>query len=181
MPYQIRAQYSCGSHMKRVTRLITLLVILSSILIVLYAIDGGFYSEYRVRRLLEGAYNAQRPGGGRLFGSPYSPMSNQPHLQAELGRLGRAQVLLLRQKNGIARQRLQQMLYLAAGDWQAFRERSGSLPPEYAENPSTLNNLGVSSLALADNDPMYLLNALDEFERAAQLAPKVPEPRYNLV
>src|SRR4030095_5694993 len=45
----------------------------------------------------------------------------------------------------------------------------------------TLNDLGVTFLALSDSDPTYLLRALDQFERAAQLDTTADEPRFNLV
>src|SRR5947199_81819 len=49
------------------------LIVLCSISAVLYRFGRSFYAEHQVRPLLESAYNIQRPGGGRLFGSPYSP------------------------------------------------------------------------------------------------------------
>ncbi len=154
------------------------LIVLCSISAVLYRFGRSFYAEHQVRRLLESAYNIQRPGGGRLFGSPYSPISNEPSSQPDLGR---AQILVLRHPDPATRQRLQEMLYLASASWQAFTETVRRLPRDMRENPTTLNNLGVSFLALSEMDPTYLLKALDEFEHSAKLAPKAPEPLYNLV
>ncbi|PYS53402.1 MAG: hypothetical protein DMG13_12815, partial [Acidobacteria bacterium] len=163
---------------RRSIGLIVLLIAISSVPVALYRFGRAFYFEYQIRGFLEGAYNAQRPGGGRLFGTPYSPQSDAPHYQSQLGR---AQILLLQHKNWITRPKLQQMLQLAAGEWQAFTESVNSLPLEQGESSWTLNNLGASFLALAEMDPTYLLKALDQFERAVELAPKAPEPRYNLV
>src|SRR5262249_13323178 len=47
--------------------------------------------------------------------------------------------------------------------------------------PAALNDLGASYLALSENDPVFLLKAVDEFERAAKLDPKAPEALFNLV
>src|SRR4030095_5244964 len=77
------------------------------------------------------------------------------------------------------REMLQAMIYLASGDWPAYIKSwtSANLP----KSAETLNNLGTSFLALSDVDPTYLLKALDQFERASEMAPAALEPRFNLV
>src|SRR5688572_4446831 len=122
------------------------------------------FSEKHIRRLIQGAYNQQRPGSGRLFGAQYSPKEDAP---PDMGDLGRAQLLLLRYPESAARQELQGRIYLASGEWQKFVEIVSSLSAETRQDPATLNNLGVSYLALSGENPSLLLNALDQFERAS--------------
>src|SRR5262249_5171762 len=55
------------------------------------------------------------------------------------------------------------------------------LPVSYRNDAQILNNVGASFLALSENDPSYLLNALESFEKAAASDPKAREPLFNLV
>ena len=142
----------------------------------LYLFARDPYSEQQIRELTDKAYNAQRPGGGRLSGAAYSPIGRSLPVPAELGT---AQIILLRQPDSEVRQRLQGLVYLAAGDWQNFIEITSRSPG--TANFATLNNLGASYLALSDKNPSLLLNAMDSFDRASQLDPKAPEPLFNLV
>ena len=157
---------------------IILLVVLCSMSLGLFLFFSESHSDYKIRRLIESAYNAQRPGGGRLFGAPYSL---QPAASSDQQDLSRAQVLLLHRPESEAHGALQGMLDLASGNWRAFIERNGNPIPETRRNPETLNNLGASFLALSDTDPTYLLKALDHFELAVKLDPGALEPRFNLV
>jgi CHAT domain-containing protein len=155
-----------------------LLVAFCSGSIGLYLFSGDLYSERQIRQLTENAYKVQRPGGGRLFAAPYSPLAGAANFQQDVGR---AQVLLLRFPESQTRRQLQGTVYLASGNWRAFVDNVDRLSPELRQDPGTANDLGVSYLALSEVDPTYLLKALDQFERAAELDPKAPEPRFNLV
>ncbi len=146
--------------------------------VVLYLFGNDLYTGYQIRTLIENAYNKQRPGGGRLFGTPYSELTSATGRQLDLGR---AQVLLLRRPDSEERQRLQGMIYLASGNWRAFVDSVNQTSPQMRRDPAILNNLGASFLALSDMDPTYLLKALDEFEQAVELDPRALEPRFNLV
>ncbi|PYS03725.1 MAG: hypothetical protein DMG12_11715, partial [Acidobacteria bacterium] len=125
--------------------------------VVLYLFGNDLYTGYQIRTLIENAYNKQRPGGGRLFGTPYSELTSATGRQLDLGR---AQVLLLRRPDSEERQRLQGMIYLASGNWRAFVDSVNQTSPQMRRDPAILNNLGASFLALSDMDPTYLLKAL---------------------
>src|SRR5262245_61377090 len=158
--------------------------IVASLLVICFSSVGLYlfgrdpYSETAIRRLIEGAYNHQRPGGGRLSAARYSSPDGLPLATPDLGR---AQILLLRVSDSQARQRLQGYTYLAAGEWQNFVELTNKSTMLLGADSATLNNLGVSFLALSENAPTFLLKALDAFERASILDPKAPEPLFNLV
>ena len=132
-------------------------------------------SERDIRRLIETSYNRQRPGGGRLSGTKYAPIGRESVGESNLGR---AQILLLGRKDS---EPLQGLVHLAAGEWQKFVELVSNLQPQTSRDSAILNNLGASYLALSENDPIFLLKAVDEFERASQLDPKAPEALFNLV
>src|SRR2546427_33239 len=170
--HRIRA--SRWSSILLITSLTTLVV--ASAGLFLFARDP--YSAAEIRRLIEQGYNTQRPGGGRLYKAAYSRLDDSPIAQTELGK---AQLLLLRHPDLETKHRLQGVLYLASGDWQKYVEAVPHLSTSQRGEPSVLNDLGVSYLALSDKDPSYLLNALEQFERAAQLSPKATAPRFNLV
>src|SRR4029077_4371020 len=104
--------------------------------------------DREIRGLAKSAYDAQRPGGGRLFGARHSKTIASSHQHD----LGKAQVLLLNIPDSDNRQRLQNLVYLAAGDWRTFID-STKKNPRLLDDPATLNNLGASYLALSDNDP----------------------------
>jgi CHAT domain-containing protein len=157
--------------------ILAVLIVLSFSSIGLYPFARDPRSERQIRLLIEKAYNAQRPGGGRLSGAAYSPITNSPHLQPDLGK---AQILLLGQPDSEEHRQLQGLIYLAAGEWQRFVEIAKRVPQE-SRDSATLNNLGASFLALSDKDPTLLLDALDAFERASALDPKAREPLFNLV
>ena len=157
--------------------LISGLIVLCSSSIGLYLIARDLYSEREIRYLIKSAYNARRPGGGRLAETPYVPLNaadRKPQLD-----LGRAQLYLLRHPDIQDRQRLQGMIYIATGESRAYIDSARTPDPE--PDASALNDLGVIFLALADSDPTYLLQALDQFERAARLDSAAAEPRFNLV
>jgi CHAT domain-containing protein len=151
-------------------------IFLSSVGLYLSARDR--YSEHEIRQLISSAYTRQRPGGGRLSGASYTPAGSSPFSG---GDVGKAQLLLLRMPDSHRRRSLQGLLYLAAGEWREFVELADSLPPALRSDSAMANNLGVSLLALSEDDPVLLLRALDEFERASQLDPAAPEPLFNLV
>lgn len=166
-----------AAHLRRANRswrvgILTLAFVTSSS-VGLYLFAADHYSEHRVRNLIRSAYDAQRPGGGRLFRAPYAPAAVDQHPPADLGQ---SQVYLLRHPEIADRQRLQGMIYLATGDWRRFADSHSRQPPETSE---TLNNLGVTYLAASDIDRTYLLKALEQFDRAADLDPTAPEPRFN--
>jgi len=148
----------------------------SSISLYLVAPDPS--SETQIRRLIAGAYNGQRPGGGRLSGASYSEVGRPVSGRADLTK---AQILVLLLPETVIRQRLQAQLYVASGDWANFVEIIGKLPRELSRGSEYENNLGTSFLALSEKDPTYLLKALDAFERASSLEPQSLEPRFNLV
>jgi CHAT domain-containing protein len=143
----------------------------------LYPLAHDSVSQHQIRTLITPAYNQQRPGGGRLSGSAYAPMLAKPAVDSDLGS---AQILLLRRPASDERQDLQGQIYLAAGDWQKFVALSSNHSSN-ADDAASLNNLGVSFLALADTDTALFLKALDAFERASKVNPKAPEPLFNLV
>jgi CHAT domain-containing protein len=136
------------------------------------------YSGNQIHQLIDAAYSGQRPGGGRLSGTPYAPLLHQASAAQELGK---AQLLLLQQPRLKNHQTLQGLLYLAAGNWQKFVESTNQADPKTSGNAGALNNLGASFLALAGNDPAFLLKAQDAFESALKSDPKAVEPRFNLV
>lgn len=156
----------------------TLLVLcLGSIGLYLFARDSN--SEDRIRELIQPAYNRQRPGGGRLSATPYTPVTtDSPKNDSNLGY---AQVLLLNMPNSDPRAREQSRIYLAAGDWQNFIDSQDRLSPESRNQPSNLNDLGASFLAMSGKNPTYLLRAMDAFRRASTMDPKAQEPLFNLV
>src|SRR5579883_1162122 len=153
---------------------ILIVTCLSSLGLYLFARDP--YSEHEIRRLIDPSYSQQRPGGGRLSGASYVPVRNSGRTSPDVGK---AQLLLLSQPDSESRRRLQGLIYLAAGDWQKFTDIAASshAPTDAAD----LNNLGASFLGLSEQNPSYLLKALDAFERATHLSPKAPEPLFNLV
>ena len=154
----------------------SLTMAVSSVGLYLFARDP--YSGNEIRRLITESYNAQRPGGGRLHQSQYSPPANTSAAHTDLGK---AQLLLLRLPDSDTRQRLQSLLYLASGDWRKYVDAVLHFSAGMREEPGLLNNLGASYLALSEEDATYLLKALDQFERAAELSPRALEPRFNLV
>src|SRR5687768_1493800 len=114
-------QHSDASYLAPLSRrwtigVILTLIVLCSGLVALYLYSRDRYSENQIGRLIEDAYNHQRPGGGRLFGAQYSPTEEDESLNTE--DLGRAQFLLLRYPESAVRQELQGKLYLASGEWQ---------------------------------------------------------------
>jgi len=137
-------------------------IVVCVIAVQLYSLIGGIYSDYQLQRMIQTAYGRQRPGGGRLFGAPYHPPNDGENNERDLGK---AQVLLLGRPPSDKRQRIQGLLYLAAGDWAAFSESVNHLSESDKHLPATLNNLGVSFLALADTDPTFLLMRLQNFRR----------------
>jgi CHAT domain-containing protein len=163
----------------RTIRSAILLIVLFSLALVFYLFGADLYSQYEIRRLIDSAYSARRPGGARLFGTQYVRVDPQPAALDQ--QLGRAQVLLLRLPESQARQELQRMLYLASEDWQAFIDSVNALPPNTKPQAATINNLGTAFLAKSKNNPIYLVKALQQFEQASQLAPGALEPRFNLV
>ena len=134
------------------------------------------YSE--VRSLIEQTYSEQRPAGGRLDHAVYVPFSNGPRSQPNLGK---AQLLLLRYPESDTRQRMQALIYIASGNWQKYVEAAGHFSAALSQDAGVVNNLGVSYLALAGDDPTCLLKAIEQFERARTLNPQAVEPRFNLV
>src|SRR5215470_18787015 len=153
-----------------------LVLCFSSVGLYLFAWDVS--SDREIRRLIEPHYTRRRPEGGRLFGAAYAPIVEPTFGVPDLGR---AQLLLLRRPDTDERQRLQGAVYLAAGEWQKFITMAEEFPLQIRNDISTLNNLGVSFLALSERDPSYLLRALDVFERASKANPQSLEPLYNLV
>ncbi len=162
----------------RIVAVLTILIALAASSIGLLLIARDADSESQIRRLIDPAYNSQRPGGGRLSGAPYFPAGDASRTPPDLGR---AQFLVLRHPDPKARQRLQGMIDLALGEWERFADTFGQTPPEQLRDPWILNNLGVAFLALSASDPAYLLKALDAFERASQLDLRAPEPRFNIL
>jgi CHAT domain-containing protein len=144
----------------------------------LYLSARNTYSESQIRHLIEIAYNSQRPGGGRLWSASYSPLTDTPNAQTNLGK---AQLLLLSYPDSETKQRLQGLIYLASGNWQKYIDAAAYFSAKMRSKAEVLNNLGVSFLALSDQDPSNLLNALDTFEQASQVDPNAPEPRFNEV
>ena len=134
------------------------------------------YSE--VRSLIEQTYSEQRPAGARLDHAVYVPFSNGPRSQPNLGK---AQLLLLRYPESDTRQRMQALIYIASGNWQKYVEAAGHFSAALSQDAGVVNNLGVSYLALAGDDPTCLLKAIEQFERARTLNPLAVEPRFNLV
>lgn len=153
-----------------------LVLCFSSVGLYLFAWDAS--SDREIRRLIEPHYTRRRPEGGRLFGAAYAPVA-QPTFGVP--DLGRAQLLLLRRRDTDERQRLQGAVYLAAGEWRKFIAMAEEFPTQIRNDIPTLNNLGVSFLALSEHDPSYLLRAIDVFERASKANPQSLEPLYNLV
>src|SRR5437879_2398894 len=121
-------------------------IVLSSVGLYLFARDP--YSAYEIRRLIEGSYNVERRGGGRLFRTGYSPLDTTP--PASQSDLGRAQLLLLRYPDSERKQRLQALLHLAAGNWKSYVEAALHFSAAMREEPEVLNNLGASYLALSE-------------------------------
>ncbi len=165
-------------HPLRLALALAALAAISSTSIAFYPYTRDFFADFAVRRLIEPSYNASRPGGGRLFGAAYYAAGST---SASSSDLSRAQVLLLTAPQSDSRFQLQGMLYLAADDWQSFVRLAGQLPVKVRQTPETLNNIGVSYLALSESNPAYLLNALDAFQEAVKSGPRAPEPLFNLV
>ena len=169
-------QRKTGRHPFSLIVIILVACALGSAGLYLVALDSS--PEKQIRRLAESAYNSQRPAGGRLSNAPYSEVTSRHDAGANLGK---AQLLLLGYPDSDTKQRLQGLIYLASGDWQRYIDAAAHFPPKMRDEPAVLNNLGASFLGLADEDPTNLLAALDEFERACQIDPSLPEPRFNLV
>ena len=161
-------------------------IVITAIVVALVSSSVGLYeflardpfSEHEIRRLIDQAYNRQRPGSGRLYRAAYFPLAGATTIPADLGK---AQLLLLQYPESETRQQLQGLIYLASGKWQEYLEIASRLSQKMRRDAALLNNLGASYLALSDTDPSNLLKALDQFERASQLDPKAPEPAFNLV
>ena len=100
----------------------------------LYVFGRDPYSEQQITQLVQAAYNGQRPGGGRLSGASYTPPLSPP-VRSDLGK---AQILLLGQPASEVHQRLQGLVYLAAGDWQKFIDAAGHSPLQSASDPAWL-------------------------------------------
>src|SRR5438105_3979628 len=96
---------------------ISIPIVLAIASIGLYLFSSESYSESEIRRLIDGAYNTQRPGGGRLSNARYRALSDTPRALQDLGK---AQILLLRFPESDTRQQLQGLLYLASGNWQKY-------------------------------------------------------------
>jgi CHAT domain-containing protein len=160
----------------RTIRIATILIVLFSSVAALYPFASDAYSEYEIRQQIRQAYNLSRPGGGRLSGIPYVPSKSGGKTSSDLGR---AQVFVLRHPEMKDRQKLQGMIYLASGEWRALAENHSRL--KVHSTSESLNNLGVSFLALSEDDPTFLLEAVDRFEKAIQLDSKAVEPHFNLV
>src|SRR5215471_17193797 len=73
-------------------------IALSTLGLFLFARDP--YSEHEIHQLNQRAYNHQRPGGGRLSAAAYTPINALPPSTVDLGR---AQILLLRRPDSVAR------------------------------------------------------------------------------
>src|ERR1041385_6121669 len=144
----------------------------------LYSFYRDLDPEIRIRRLIETAYNAQRPGGARLWGAPFSQTIRALNTDSQLSE---AQLLLLAYPESNTKQNLQSMIYLASGNWRQYVDAVDRFPVSMRRDAGVLNNLGASFLGLSDEDPSWLLKALDPFEQAAQLDAGAAEPRYNLV
>src|SRR4051812_24799686 len=112
----------------------------------LYVFATDLYSEHRVRDVIWSSYQAQRPGGGRLFGSAYVPTSTDAPPSVDLGW---AQVYLLSHPATVDREPLQEMIYLATGAWKAFIDSHKST----TTSVESANDLGVVYLATASQDP----------------------------
>ena len=158
--------------------LIALLIVATLSLAGLYVFARDPYSENEIRRLIKESYVRRRPGGGRLYQAEYSPLSAAPTGQTDLSK---AQILLLRYPNSETKQRLQALLYLASDNWQEYIEFALHFSAEILKDPGVLNNLGTCYLALSEKEPIYLMNALEQFERVAELKPDAAEPRFNLI
>ena len=155
---------------------ITAILTITSVGFFLFARDP--YSEAEIQRLVNGAYNAQRPGGGRLSGASFTPAGTS---SAPIQGPGRAQLLLLRMPNSPTRQRLQALVHLAGGEWKKFIDVANNATLPYSNDEAIANNLGASYLALSETDPTLLLKAIDAFEQALRSNPNAPEPLFNLV
>ncbi len=153
-----------------------LIVSLSSI--GLYLLQHDPRSPRRIQELVKPAYNSRRPGGGRLFNAPYSSLSSLPEAQNDIGK---AQILLLKLPESEARLQTQGLIYLAHGNWDKFTTLYTRLPDRQRTDAATLNNLGASFLALSQENPSYLVKALDAFDQAATADPNAEAPLFNLV
>src|SRR5262249_37472051 len=161
---------------------ILLTIAVSSAGLYLFARDPDRTTE--IRNLINPAYKTRRPGGGRLYESDYRPFSAPPAPPAPPAPqtdLTKAQILLLRYPNSETKQRLQGSLYLASDNWQDYIDTALHFSAETLKDAGILNDLGTSFLALSEKEPIYLLKALEQFERASELKPSAPEPRFNLV
>ena len=158
--------------------LIALLIVATLSSAGLYVFARDPYSENEIRRLIKESYIHRRPGGGRLYQAEYSPLSAAPAAQTDLSK---AQILLLRYPNSETKQRLQALLYLASDNWQEYIESALHFSTEILKDPDVLNNLGTCYLALSEKEPIYLVKALEQFERVAELKPDAAEPRFNLI
>jgi CHAT domain-containing protein len=175
---QTEADYLVRPSRRWAIGVVAILVVLCSGWLGIFSFGRDQYSATHIRSLVKDAYNHQRPGGGRLFGAQYFPIGSTPPHIADLGR---AQFLLLRFADSNARHELQGEIYLASGEWRKFAENVNRLSPATRHSAATANNLGASYLALSDEDPTYLLKALDEFETALNLDPNAAEAQFNRV
>jgi CHAT domain-containing protein len=158
----------------------TAVLIVSLLSVGFYLLRRDPHSVGRIQELVKPAYNAQRPGGGRLFNTPYTAPGRSAEARANIGK---AEILLLNvPESDTRRLNAQGLVYLANGDWEKFANGLyPRLPAQQRTEAATLNNLGASFLALSEENPTYLINALDAFERAAAADPKAEEPLFNLV
>ena len=175
---EVEREHKVSTSRRRLAAIITISIasILGSAGVYFFARDS--YSEDQIHRLVETAYNSQRPGGGRLWGTPYSQPGNIDNREPDLGK---AQLLLLRYGDSERKQRAQALIYLASSSWQKYVDAFAHFPGKMRTEPEVLNNLGASYLGLSDQDPSNLLKALDQFQHASQLDPTAPEPRFNIL
>ncbi len=134
------------------------------------------YLSYRTDQLIRSAQSQSRSTHGRLFNAPYAPISATALVPDDLGR---AQLYALRLPNSPVRDYLQSRIDIGNRNWKRAVQTLTKLASAQDADPRMLNDLGVVLLQLADDDPLYVFKALEEFETAEKRDPDAPEPRFN--
>src|SRR5262245_56370797 len=117
-----------------------------------------------------------KPSEGRFLRSRSLTMSSE----VSRSFLGQAQVRLLSSEDSFTRQRIQSLIHMVQGNWQRAADGLTQLNDSYAD-AEIIIDLGVSYLALGQEDPINYFKALELFERAKRLAPSAPAPRFNTI
>jgi CHAT domain-containing protein len=148
----------------------------------IFALAGDYfrerYSIYRATVFVHRSFLQFRTTRGQVTGVPYGPYSPDSQISTDLAR---AQLILFKLHRTFETNRLQGLVDIESRNWHSAVRRLSALALEKPRDAAVLNNLGVVYMQMAEEDPRYLLQALDHFEAARKSNPSSPEARFNLI